>query len=368
MGIAIFHDHMSFIGGGERSILTLAKALDADLYVTDLDPELPGRLGFADVRVTELKKVPKTPLLRQTQQAKAFHHAEIPPHDGYVFSGNWAIAASETHKPNLWYCYTPARVFYDLEAAFLADLGPAKRVAARTWIKRTRPKYEANVAEVGRIVAISQNVAARVRRYLHRDSDIVYPPVDVSRYRFSRVGDFWLSVTRLSHEKRVGLQVEAFRKLPEERLVIAGGGQVGVDARAFRRSLNPPRNVEFLGEVDEARLRELYATCRGLVVTSQAEDFGLTPIEAMASGKAVIAVDEGGYRESVLPAQTGWLVPATPAAIAKAVREATPERLALMRPACEERAKSFDASVFVAHMKAIVAEVVAGTAPPPAKF
>ena len=368
MGIAIFHDHMSFIGGGERSILTLADALDADLYVTDLDPELPGRMGFPQVRVTELKKVPKTPLLRQTQQAKAFHHAEIPAHDGYVFSGNWAIAAAETHTPNLWYCYTPARVFYDLEAAFLADLGPARRVAARTWIKRTRPKYEANVAHVQRIVSISQNIAARVRRYLHRDSDVVYPPVDVSRYRFSRIGDFWLSVTRLSHEKRVGLQVEAFRTLPDERLVIAGGAQVGVDARAFRRSLDPPRNVEFVGEVDETKLRELYANCRGLVVTSQAEDFGLTPIEAMAAGKAVLAVDEGGYRESLVPGKTGWLVPANPGAIAKAVREASPERLASMRAACEERAKSFDASVFISRMKTIVAQVVAGTAAAPAKF
>lgn len=355
MRVAILHDHMSFIGGGERLVLTLAQGLDADLYVTDLDPEIPRKAGFAGVRVTELAKVPKTPLLRQTRQAKAFHHAEIPDHDAYVFSGNWAIAAAETYKPNLWYCHTPARVFYDLEATFLADLSPAKRVAARTWIRRTRPKYEADVADVQRIVVNSRNVAGRVQQYLHRPSEVVYPPVDVSRYRFSRIGDVWLSVNRLSHEKRIGLQVAAFRKLPRERLVIAGGPQVGVDARSFIRSLDPPSNVEFLGEVDEAQLVELYATCRGLVATSQDEDFGLTPVEAMASGKAVVAVDEGGYRETVVPGETGWLVAGTPQGIAQRVEAAKPEVLERMRPRCEARARSFDRGVFLDRMRELIA-------------
>src|SRR5512136_593243 len=363
MRVAILHDHMSFIGGGERLVLTLGQGLHADLYVTDLDPEIPRKAGFGDVRVTELAKVPKTPLLRQTRQAKAFRHAEIPDHDAYVFSGNWAIAAAETHRPNLWYCHTPARVFYDLETTFLEGLSPAKRVAARTWIKRTRPKYEANVADVQRIVANSRNVTGRVERYLHRTAEVVYPPVDVSRYRFSEIGEFWLSVNRLSHEKRIDLQVEAFRQLPKERLVIAGGAQVGVDARGFIRSLDPPANVEFVGEVGEARLRGLYATCRGFVATSQDEDFGLTPVEAMASGKAVVAVDEGGYRETVVPGATGWLVPATPQALASAIGEATPERLESMRAACQERARAFDAPVFVARMKALLSEAAA-----PAKF
>lgn len=359
MRTAILHDHMSFIGGGERLVLTLAEALGADLYVTDLDPAIPRKAGFADVRVSELSKAPKTPLIRQTRQAKTFHHAEIPPHDVYVFSGNWAIAASDTYKPNLWYCHTPVRVFYDLERTFLAGLSPAKRVAARTWIRRTRPKYEANVAGVQRIVANSRNVADRVERYLHRTAEVVYPPVDVPRFHFSHVGDFWLSVNRLSHEKRVGLQVEAFRQLPGERLVIAGGPQVGVDAQALIRSLRPPPNVEFLGEVDEANLRDLYATCRGFVATSEGEDFGLTPVEAMASGKAVVAVDEGGYRETVVPGNTGWLVPATPDHVAAAIRAAQPEVVRAMREACERRAQLFDRSVFVDRMRALIEQAAA---------
>ena len=360
MRVAIFHDHMSFIGGGERLVLTLAKALDAHVYVTDLDPRIPEKAGFSDVRVMELKRVPKTPLLRQTRQAKAFHHAEIPAHDVYVFSGNWSIAAAATYKPSLWYCHTPARVFYDLESAFLAGLSPAKRTAARAWIRRTRPKYEANVADVQRIVANSKTVASRVQRYLHRTAEVVYPPVEVARYHFTRVGDFWLSVNRLSHEKRIALQVEAFRNLPDERLTVVGGPQVGVDAQSFVRALNPPANVEFLGEVDEARLVDLYATCRGFVATSQDEDFGLTPVEAMASGKAVVAVDEGGYRESIVPGTTGWLLSPSPDAFRTAIARVSPHDLEAMREACERRARDFDASRFVARMTELIHRVATG--------
>ncbi len=359
MRVAILHDHMSFIGGGERLVLTLAQGLDADLYVTDLDPAIPKKAGFPHAHVTELAKVPKTPLLRQNRQAKVFHHAEIPTYDAYVFSGNWSIAGAESHAPNLWYCHTPARIFYDLEAPFLQGLSPAKRVAARTWIRRTRPKYEDDVAGIQRIVANSRNVAGRIAKYLHREADVVYPPVATQRYHFAEVGAHWLSVNRLSHEKRIRLQVDTFRKLPEETLRIAGGPQVGVDAESFIRSLDPPPNVEFLGEVDEARLVELYATCRGFLATAQDEDFGMTPVEAMASGKAVVAVDEGGYRETVVHGRTGWLVPATPGALADAIRKAGPERLASLRPACEERARAFDASRFLERMRTLVEETAA---------
>ncbi len=359
MRVAILHDHLSFVGGGERLVLTLASALDADLYATDVDPKIPAKAGFPDVRVKELAKVPKTPLVRQTRQAKAFHHADIPRYDAYVLSGNWAIAAAESHHPNLWYCHTPARIFYDLEKSFLAGLSPAKRVAARTWIRRTRPKYEADVADVDTIVANSGNVAGRVERYLHRKAEVVYPPVDVSRYRFERVGDFWLSVNRLSHEKRIALQVEAFRRLPQERLVVAGGPGVGVDVARFIRGLSPPGNVSFLGEVDDARLRTLYATCRGLLATAEDEDFGMTVPEAMASGKAVVAVDEGGYRETVVSGQTGWLLPATATALADAISTATPERLEAMRPRCEVRARDFDVGRFVAGMRAQIERAAA---------
>ncbi|HYT00660.1 MAG TPA: glycosyltransferase [Thermoplasmata archaeon] len=354
MRVAVLHDHLRFIGGGERVALTLASAFDADLYVTDLDPSLPRRAGMPPVRAFEIAKVPRKPPRRQDAQARAFRDADIPDHDVYILSGNWAPFAARRMRPNLWYCHTPVRVFYDLRDSFLAPLSPLARWAARRWIARRRPEYEAAVAAVQGIAANSRNVAGRVDRYLHRSAVVVYPPVDTSRYTFTRVGDTWLAVTRLSHEKRIDLLVDTFRRLPRERLVVAGGPHMGIDPDRFVRELRPPANVEFLGEVPEEQLRDLYATCRGLVATSMDEDFGLTPVEAMAAGKPVIAVNEGGYRETILDGRTGWLVAPTAEALAGSIAAADGGRIAAMRSACELRAREFDRSVFVARMRELV--------------
>ena len=354
MRVAVLHDHLRFIGGGERVALTLASAFDADLYVTDLDPSLPSRAGMPAVRIHEIARVPSRPPLRQDRQARAFATASIPDHDVYVFSGNWSVFAAPRLRPNLWYCHTPVRVFYDLHDSFMATLPRVGRFVAQRWIRRTRPKYERAVQSVQKIVANSRNVAGRIERFLSRSADVVYPPVDVASYRFDRAGDAWLAVSRLSHEKRLDLLVEAFRRLPRERLLIVGGPQLGVSPERFIRSLDPPGNVEFLGEIPEPRLRELYATCRGLVATSHDEDFGLAPLEAMASGKVVIAVDDGGYRETVVNGETGWLVPPTAEALAGAIARGTPDLLERMRGACEARARSFDSTVFVTRMRALL--------------
>jgi len=94
------------------------------------------------------------------------------------------------------------------------------------------------------------------------------------------------------------------------------------------------------------------------VAVSVDEDFGLTPVEAMASGKAVIAVNEGGYKETVVDGTTGWLVPPDSAPLAQAILDADPARLAAMRDACEARARTFDRSVFVTRMQELVESVL----------
>ncbi len=216
-------------------------------------------------------------------------------------------------------------------------------------------KFDQNVVkDVDLMVTNSQNTQKRIKKYYNRDSTIIYPPVDTSRYFCKGYGDFWLSVNRLYPEKRIELQIEAFRSMPDERLVIVGGYSEGDHAAPYvnriRRSL--PRNVELRGEVSEDELVDLYARCRGLVCTALDEDFGLTPVEAMAAGKPVVAVDEGGFCETVT-AETGMLVDADPGRIASAVRavSADPERY---REACLARARLFDLSVFADRIRRVV--------------
>ncbi len=352
MRVAIFHDYFGAIGGGERVVLTLAKILNADVITTDTDAAAKLDNG---VRVMSLGSTIKLPPFKQISATRKFAAADFSDdYDFFIFTGNWSHHAARCHHPNIWYCYTPVRAFYDLYGTFLSRQGFMTRQAFRAWVAYSRRLDQRSVSRVDTIVTISENVRQRIRTYYGRDAEVIYPPIDVSRYRFREYGDFWLSVNRLYPEKRIELQIEAFRSMPDERLVIVGGYAAGDHAGRYVTRLmeDLPENVEIRGEVSEEELIDLYARCRGHICTALDEDFGLTPLEAMAAGKPVVAVDEGGFRETVT-ANVGMLVDADPGRIASAVRavSADPERY---REACLARAELFDQSVFADRIRRVV--------------
>ena len=354
MKVAIFHDYFGAIGGGERVVLALAKILDADVITTDTDAvaKLDG-----GVRVTSLGSTIKLPPFKQISATRKFASADFSDdYDFFIFTGNWSHHAARHHHPNLWYCYTPVRAFYDLYGTFLSRQGFMTRQAFRAWVAFSRRSDQRSVSRVDTIVTISENVRQRIRTCYGRDAEVVYPPVDVSRYCCKEYGDFWLSVNRLYPEKRIELQVEAFRAMPDERLVIVGGYAAGDHAGRYAARLmeDLPENVEVRGEVSEEELIDLYARCRGHVCTALDEDFGLTPVEAMAAGKPVVAVNEGGFRETVT-AETGVLVDADPEEIRKAVMQISPQP-EHFRQACLDRALMFDVSGFRETIRQIVYE------------
>jgi glycosyltransferase involved in cell wall biosynthesis len=161
-------------------------------------------------------------------------------------------------------------------------------------------------------------------------------------------------VNRLYPEKRLEIQYEAFRRLPNERLVVVGGYAHADHAEKYFRRLHPPPNVEFRGEIDERELIRLYAQCRGLVCTAIDEDFGLTPVEAMASGKCVLATNEGGYRETIREGRTGFLLPPDAEAFAAKIRSLGDDLLRSMKDDCLDRARAFDESIFVEKMRGLI--------------
>jgi glycosyltransferase involved in cell wall biosynthesis len=161
-------------------------------------------------------------------------------------------------------------------------------------------------------------------------------------------------VNRLYPEKRIELQIESFRRMPDQNLIIAGGFSKGDHAEKYSRQLlrDLPDNIRVLGEIPEEELINLYAHCKGLVCTALDEDFGLTPLEAMASGKPVVAVNEGGFCETVT-GDTGRLVNPEIQAIIDAVYDVSRDP-GSFRNACIDQAKKFDISVFAEKMKAVV--------------
>ena len=355
MRIAVWYDYLQTVGGGERVALTLAKHLDADLITTEFDEALPHRAGYSGIRVLSIGGLFLQPPLKQIDATWKFGRARFDGYDFHVFIGNWSHFAAKRHHPNLYYCLTPTRVFYDQHETMMARLDPVSRTAAQLWIRGHRPLDRKAVSRCDRIVAISENVQRRIDRYYGRDSEVIYPPVTTSNFRFQEVGDSWLSVSRLYPEKRIELQLDIFRRLPEQKLILVGGYSAGDRASRYLARLNPPPNVTMLGEIGETTLTDLYARCRGFLTTAVDEDFGITPVEAMAAGKCVLATDEGGYRETLIPGKTGFLLPPDPSRFVEKIRELDDATLHSMKGACIARARTFDESVFLQKMRALIA-------------
>jgi glycosyltransferase involved in cell wall biosynthesis len=363
MKVAIFHDYLKFIGGGEKTVLTLARALDADVITTDVDRSLVGKMGFGDINIISLGDTVKAAPLTQLHASLKFRRCDFSrQYDRFVMSGNWAVFACRKHKPNLWYCYTPVRAFFDQYDRFRGRLGLAG-LLYRPYACLHRRLYLNAVKDADTIVAISNVVKGRVKKYLGRDTAIIYPPVDTAGFRYIEDGDFWLSVNRLYPEKRIEVQAEAFRQMPDEKLVIVGGyGKGDHSERYAKRILQTlPPNVTVVSNVDDVTLKEYYGRCKGLIATSVDEDFGMNAVEAMAAGKPVVAAGEGGYLETVEPGHTGIFADPGPASVARAVRSCGKE-WTWSREACERRSRAFDRPEFERMMKAAIEEADHGDA------
>jgi glycosyltransferase involved in cell wall biosynthesis len=354
MRVLILHDYLDNIGGGEKLMLALARGIKADVATLDYNPALVEAMGFRDVNVFGFGTTPRIPPLKQIIASLRFKLLDMrDSYDFFVFSGNWSHYAARVHHPNLWYCHTPVRAFYSDFERLSLSLPAHSRLFFDAWARIHGRFDRHSIRNVGKIVVNSKNTQARVKKYYGRESVIVYPGIDAKRFRFIESGDYWLSVNRMYPEKRVDLQVEAFRRMPDERLVIVGGNLAGDHSSAYANKIisNLPKNVEYLGRVDEGRLAELYGRCRGFVCTAVDEDFGMTPLEAMAAGKPVVACREGGYLETVLDGVTGVFIDSTVEALVDAIRRVG-DGSRSYRGACEQRALEFDTSRFIERMEA----------------
>ena len=356
MKIAIFHDYIGTIGGGEKLVLTLAHRLGADVITTDVNRESIENMGFHDIKIISLGETVKFPLLKQISVCLRFALCDFSnKYDFFIFSNNWSHFAARKHKPNMWYCFSPPRVFYDLYDVFAKREPFITRQIFKIWVTIHESISFRFVGHVENFVTISKNVQKRIKKAYGADSLVVYPAIDISSYKFKRSGDFWLSVNRLYPEKRIELQINAFRRMPDEKLLIVGSFSQGDHSVKYVSPVlgNLPLNVKLLGNIPEDNLIELYATCKGHITTALDEDFGLTPIEAMASGKPTVAVKEGGYLETIENGITGILVDADETAIVNGVKliSRNPEKY---KDACEKRAKDFDIPAFIKKMETII--------------
>ncbi len=349
MRVAVLSSYLDNIGGAEKVSLTIARELKADVYSTSVDQSMISRQGFR-IKPKSIGEVPASPPFRQQLTLSRFRKLKLD-HDFFIISGEWAISAAVNNKPNLWYVHSPARELWDLYSYKRKNLSAWQRPLFDLWVKYNRKLNLKYAGEVETIVSNSKNVQERVRKYLGRESSVIHPPVDTKNFCYKKPAGYWLSVSRLLPQKGIEVQLDAFRKLPDERLIIVGS--YDRTKRRYAKHLKKVAfdNVSFLDNVSAEKIRALYSECIGVITTSMDEDFGLTAVEAMASGKPVIAPASGGYRETIIDGITGSLLEnAEPKTLIQEIK-AIGNNPQSYRNACLARAKKFDTSIFVKKLK-----------------
>lgn len=355
MNVALAHEYFSVHGGAEAVVDVLhATWPEAPVYTFFHDRERYGDLSGWRIVTSSLQSFPigggRHRLLLPLYPAAA-RRLRVPAGFDVVLVSTSAFIKGlglADGTVEVAYCHAPTRYLWDWTEQYLEEEVPAPlRVLVRELLARLRETDRAMAARVDHWVANSRAVAARIRTYYGRDSEVLHPPVDVSSYdaRPER-GEHWLFIGRLSAYKRADVAVRAFAR-SRRRLIVVGDGR---ERDALERIA--PQNVVFTGRVDEATKRQLLSTARGLVFPAE-DDFGIVCVEALAAGAPVVALAKGGAPEIVRDGIDGALVSdPDPELFASAIervdaRRWDPETL-------RESARRFDVSRFQERIRAIV--------------
>lgn len=309
MKVAIVHDFLLKLGGGERVLLVLSEMFpDAPIYTILYDEDAVGHVFPKNrVRTSFLQKYPK--FLRKRHRfltlsmPRAVEEMDFDEFD-LVISSNSAYThgiVTSLDTKHICYCHSPMRYAWDWANEYIKEnnITGIKRLLYAPLIKRLREWDLVCSDRPDKYLANSINVSKRLKKYYKAESEVVYPPVEVENFRaVDGHEDYYLIVSTLSPYKRVDLAVEMFNKIGR-RLVVIGEGS----HRKFLESIAGD-NIEFLGFKDDKTVKTYLENCRAFIFPGE-EDFGITPVEAMACGKPVLAFGKGGATETVISGKTG---------------------------------------------------------------
>ncbi len=368
VSLAIVHDWLNQVGGAEDVLAEMHAIFpQAPIYTSIYAAEtMPAAMRAWDIRPSWMNRLPG---IHQHHQPYlplyplAFGRLDLTAYD-VVLSNKSGFCHGVRVREDAYhidYCLTPTRYVW-MPDAYMAREGFGKTVALAirpllAWLKRW--DYAA-AQRVTHFVAISREVQQRIRRYYHRESVIIYPPVDIHRFRPNGrpPEPFFLVLSRLIPYKRIDLAVRACN-LVGCRLIVAGDGR---DRAALEAIAGP--TIEFRGRVSDEEAADLMARCQAFIFPGL-EDFGITPLQAQAAGRPVIAYGAGGALDTVIPGVTGeFFHEQTPEALAELLMAFDPTRYD--PAACRANAERFRAERFRQELGEYIARVASGQEPPSA--
>jgi glycosyltransferase involved in cell wall biosynthesis len=358
--VALVHDWLTGMRGGEKCLEVMCELFpDAPIYtLLHVKGAMSPLIESKTIHTSFLQRFPFVeqkyrmylPLFPFAIEAFDFSDYDL------LLSTSHCVAKGAKPRGDalhLCYCFTPMRYVYEMYDEYFGkgQAGMATRMAMkivapllRAWDKKTADR-------VHHFVAISEHVRQRIHRHYGRDAEVIFPPVDTAKFQASRRDKgYYLIVSALVPYKKVDLAVKAFNKIGK-RLIIVGKGP---DEEKLRYLAKP--NVEFLGWKSDDELALLYAGCTALVFPGE-EDFGIVPLEAMASGKAVIAYGKGGALETVQDGLSGvFFYEQTVEALEIAVSKA--EQMQFDVENVRNRALRFSRSIYKDAMKKFIEEKI----------
>jgi glycosyltransferase involved in cell wall biosynthesis len=377
--VAVVHDWLVSYAGAERvlrEILALYPQADLFSVVDFLNDADRDKLFGKRATTSFIQRLPRAakkyrgylPLM-----PLAIEQLDVSGYD-LIISSSHAVAKGILTGPDqvhVCYCHTPIRYAWDLQHQYLREARltrGAKAALARAMLHYIRFWDSRTEAGVNQFIANSHYIARRIVKVYGRESVVVHPPVDVERLTMAeQKSDFYLTASRMVPYKRMDLIVEAFRSLPDQRLIVIGDGP---ERGRIHEAAGGAPNITFMGYQEDAVLREHLRQARAFVFAAE-EDFGILPVEAMASGTPVIAYGRGGVLDSVVgwspgetQAPTGlFFHEQSPASVCEAVMLFEKLRGQISPLACRARAERFSAAKFREAFAAVIAAAEAPRRP-----
>lgn len=306
MKVAIVHEWLANMGGSEKVTYILHELFpEAPIFTCVHNKKrMPEEFNKLDIHTTFIQKLPFGKTKYQAYlplMPIAFEQLDLTEYDLVISSSTSCAKGVITRADTLHicYCHTPMRYAWDFYFEYTKDKNWAARVIIAKLMHKIRQWDRIAADRVDYFISNSNNVAKRIKKHYRKDAKVVYAPVDTNFYTpGNEDGNYYLIVSRLVGYKRVDLAIEAFNELGFPLIVIGNGSEY----KKYKKMAK--RNITFLGRLSDEEVRDYYRGCKALIFPGE-EDFGLTPIEAQACGRPVIAYGKGGTLETIIEESTG---------------------------------------------------------------